>query len=72
MPDTLLCQWSHFPGGSGSSTWPNKAEAGLFVNECNDLNNLSSCEQRRWKTRAEGRRQERVQLTMAVLIINHS
>jgi PilZ domain len=42
------------------------------VDECNNLNNLSTSERIRWKTRAEGRRDERVQLTMPVLIIHHS
>ena len=42
------------------------------MNEYNNLNNLSSSEQMRWKKRAEGRRHERVRLMMPVLIINHS
>jgi hypothetical protein len=42
------------------------------VNERNDLSNLSGSERIRWKTRAEGRRHERVELMMPLLIINYA
>ena len=73
MPDALLRQWSHSPtSGSGSFTQLTRLRWVFSVNEYNNLNNLSSSEQMRWKKRAEGRRHERVRLMMPVLIINHS
>lgn len=43
----------------------------LSVNEYNDHSNLSSVVRTRWKIRAEGRRHERVELIMPVLVITH-
>ena len=73
MPDALRRQWSHSPtSGSGSFTQLTRLRWVFFVNEYNDLTNLSSSERMRWKKRAEGRRHERIRLMMPVLIINHS
>jgi hypothetical protein len=60
------------PLGVAPSRGLTRLRSVFSVNNCNDLNNLSSSERMRWKTRAEGRRHERVQLIMPLLIINHA
>jgi len=73
VPDALLRQWSHSPTTwSGSFTRLTKLRLAFSVSECNDVNKLSSSERMRWKTRAEGRRHERIKLMMPLLIINHA
>src|SRR3974390_3947979 len=56
--------------GSGSLAKPTRRLV-YSVTEYNHQGNLSNCIQTRWKARAEGRRQERIEFIVPVLIVSH-